>query len=803
MAKKSGSGALLVGAAIIIGAIASIPKDAWIFLLITGGMVLIAWFAKRSLGGGQANSASEIPTTSAQPAPRASTPVPSVRNDKPVSGRSEDQFASFVLNDTTTSSEYRVPQSPLSGGKGLRWVPADEKVHVAGFNIHGGLLYLGDVHRDEYGRAEPSLIHSKLPVASNSVDWSLRLTDYWPSYASISPDARRAYLQWLADGRRAPEANIGYVFLFFYGLERRLLIDLGSDSKASTEVAAIQNEVRRLLEIYGENSSFQRYASHFLAFIEADSYLSQPFTVDPPKVFEQGYELPLSLKLGLGRLAVERRLVPASWATAWALNDPNIYRRTPVSRCESEFKSLFCRKYAEAYGEGFMLRLNKTKLRVSYQPASSALAGELFQRSIGDLPDVTAVKGPIQKLQALVDACTASLESYSRFIGRNPDKAHALEGLLQLPVELWPAAVRAELDELTSRVGDGMLLMTFGELSGRLKSSGPLSRDKVLNLVRALEALHIGMEPDVLTGSRAPKAEDKIVLFSTSPEDDATRSGHAYRAAAVTLDLACMAAHADGEVSAHELMSLTKQINSWAHLSDTQRKRLKARLRLGIDQPATLGSLKKKLEPLAEDARRAICRLLAHLTQADGVVSPAEVKFLERTYKVMALDTQLVYSDLHSSAPVAAPVAATPAGTAPVAPTTSATGGAAFALDPARIAQLEKETAEVSELLAKVFVDEELHELESVPDAGVEDEPLATPGILGLDADHSAFVRLLVTRSSWLRNELADAAADMELMLDGALEHINEAALDALEAPLTEGDDPIEINKEILEALPV
>jgi hypothetical protein len=100
-------------------------------------------------------------------------------------------------------------------------------------------------------------------------------------------------------------------------------------------------------------------------------------------------------------------------------------------------------------------------------------------------------------------------------------------------------------------------------------------------------------------------------------------------------------------------------------------------------------------------------------------------------------------------------------------------------------------------------VDEELHELESVPDAGVEDEPLATPGILGLDADHSAFVRLLVTRSSWLRNELADAAADMELMLDGALEHINEAALDALEAPLTEGDDPIEINKEILEALPV
>ena len=46
-------------------------------------------------------------------------------------------------------------------------------------------------------------------------------------------------------------------------------------------------------------------------------------------------------------------------------------------------------------------------------------------------------------------------------------------------------------------------------------------------------------------------------------------------------------------------------------------------------------------------------------------------------------------------------------------------------------------------------------------------------------------------------------ATDMELMLDGALEHINEAILDLFDAPLTEGDDPIEINQEILEKIPV
>lgn len=39
-------------------------------------------------------------------------------------------------------------------------------------------------------------------------------------------------------------------------------------------------------------------------------------------------------------------------------------------------------------------------------------------------------------------------------------------------------------------------------------------------------------------------------------------------------------------------------------------------------------------------------------------------------------------------------------------------------------------------------------------------------------------------------------------MLDGTAEHINETMLDMFEAPLTEGDDPIEINQELLEKIP-
>jgi hypothetical protein len=72
---------------------------------------------------------------------------------------------------------------------------------------------------------------------------------------------------------------------------------------------------------------------------------------------------------------------------------------------------------------------------------------------------------------------------------------------------------------------------------------------------------------------------------------------------------------------------------------------------------------------------------------------------------------------------------------------------------------------------------------------------------MGLDEAHSAFARMLTSRSSWQRAELANVADDLAIMLDGGLERINEASLDQHDVFFTEGDDPIEINPEIVEKL--
>src|SRR2546423_4334002 len=133
------------------------------------------------------------------------------------------------------------------------WVPPGQVLDVAGYSVPGGLFYTGRGLRDSRGGTEPSLIDTGCPVDRSRPDWDGGSLPYWPGYATISPGARAAYLAWLADGRRYSRAPIGYVFLFFYGLERRVLCDLAHDDTVRYELPAVRTEGQRLLRIYGEN----------------------------------------------------------------------------------------------------------------------------------------------------------------------------------------------------------------------------------------------------------------------------------------------------------------------------------------------------------------------------------------------------------------------------------------------------------------------------------------------------------------------------------------------------------------------
>ena len=141
-----------------------------------------------------------------------------------------------------------------------KWIAQGETVKVGGISLDSGMFYFGEMlpgHRPGYGGN--CLVDPACNVAASGGDPEGRTVPYWSSYQSVSPVARRTFLLWMAGGRNDPPIGIGYVFLFFYGVERRLFVD-----EAIYEAPALIAEVRGLLSMYGANGSFRGYASRFL-----------------------------------------------------------------------------------------------------------------------------------------------------------------------------------------------------------------------------------------------------------------------------------------------------------------------------------------------------------------------------------------------------------------------------------------------------------------------------------------------------------------------------------------------------------
>ena len=806
MAKKSGGGG--VGLVLLIGAVAllaSIPKAVWITLAVLAAIGAVMYFF------GKSKSKSEKPWNSMPPSDGLLSEISAVLEPSwhasPEPAATAAQEPVTVHRDSPAPRSHKVPTPPAGYGV-ASWIPSGQSVSVADVAIPGGMVYMGAPLRTSFGRPDPSLIDPSKKVAARGAYSDRNGMDYWPSYSDITPEARRAYLQWLADGRQDPTANIGYVFLFFYGLERRVILDgsgEGDEAKAAqADRPAIAREIRRLLDIYGgQSGSFQRYATDLLTVVELDTYSDKLYTQPLPE-FPDSYELPLYLRLALGQCAMDSVLVPAPLALAWVRRDPNIYLRTPATRCAEQFEKLFHEKYAALLNGGVVLPRNKTKLKFLYRAASSALVahGEI-KVAFGDTPDVTVLTAPVKKLQEIVDVATSELDAYSRFLGRSPEVTGALEGLLLLPSSLWPSDARQKLDTLLARIAGGMATMQLQEAAACLGTAQRLERATVTGLARALEAVHVGMEPDVLNGARTPKPEETVVLFSAPAGGSVSRSSAPYQSAALTVQLAIAVACADGDFGAEELRHLRQHIEGWAHLTPEHQQRLRAHMRYLMEAPPSLTALKKKLEPLAAPAKEAIAKFMVTVAQADGAVSPLEIKMLEKVYKALGVDSQKVFGDVHAAA--ASPTGAPSAQTAsPVAPKPAAAG---FQLDAARIAALQHDTDRVSMLLSNIFTEEPVEAQAPVPAAVAAPEPEehlpdALLGLQGQDAAHTAFVHQLLSRPQWTREELLDLASDLDLMLDGALERVNETAFDVHDGPLTEGDDPITINRDLLESQP-
>jgi uncharacterized tellurite resistance protein B-like protein len=670
------------------------------------------------------------------------------------------------------------------------WVPGTETVAVGNYRLKG-FIYVGESLKPQngWGERDNCLIVPSMPLAARA-DVSGQYLDYWPAYERISPSSRRAYLDWLASDRSNPETPVGYVFLYFYGLERRLMLD-----DAMEERDSIIAEVERLVAIYGTNGSFHRYSGELLSAARA---LGGRPSTDVWHPIGLG-DVPIADRLELGRAAAAGEAISPALLLSLVANHPETRLRAPVRRLPELISQMFCSQVERDYPDGLRISLPRQPpiLEVSYRAASSTFEVGVIGAS-HKIPDIAQLAEPLTYGRAVLDAVTDELDSYSREMGKANGTPVTIAGLSKLPLELrhqQAMAVAGDAIAKLNTVAEGRHLYRLADLLGLVGLKTDVSTKIGLrDLSLCLAGWGIGIVPDPHFAPKILAERDAVLVFRldmTKPIE--TEPSDQYRLTYMALALGVVVANADGNVSDDERRTLSRLIVETPDLSEQERRRLVSDYRWLEANPLAVSDLRQFLKQSTPEFRKALMERLIPIAAADGSMNAGEVSVLEKLAKILDLDNAMIYQALHSvdlDRDYMPMVEAPRQGTGPAIPAQPQKRPTGAGVDAARLAEIRAETAHASVLLSEIFADD-------VP----EPTPVIVPStsVNGeLDQRHRALLEELMTRSEWSEEDFGRLARQAGMMPGSAKSKLNDWSIEQFDELILEGEATIVINSSLI-----
>lgn len=670
------------------------------------------------------------------------------------------------------------------------WLKPGEIISLHGIQISGGNFYFGGKLDaiEGYG-TEASLVDDSLPIETEELNFEDESLGYWPKFISLSPESRGAYLDWLSSDRNASDVPMGYVFMYFYGIERRILVDSINGEVESGEFISLFTEVKRLKKTYGSSYSVSNYMQKFLELM----CLLQPDLVSIENVKYGHNSESILFKHRLASIVNAGEPIPKDLALAWVKCNQFYNLRTAARRCETEFDHLFEARYTKKYKYGIVVKPNKTRLRIDYSPASSTLRG--FNLTQEDLPDPSVLKTPLKKLIVISDFCTEELDAYSRYIGKKEASREDVAALLLLPDNVTSPENLKVIKKFTEwanqEIENNKGLVSVSDFWKHMGTPLPnkLNKKELELIANLANKAGYGIAPDNRYHHEKPKIGGDLVIFNGG-------HGHFFAPSAtfnevgMALKLGAMVAVTDSHVDDSELAVLEKLIAHDIKLSPVEKKSLHGYLTWQLNTSASMTGLKIRLEQLDNDAKKVVGHIILSVALADGKIDPNEIKLLEKIYTVLGLDKSKVSSDIHT---LSTTKQTTTIQQGKSFKTQEASSG--FKLDDDILALHESETKEVQNMLSSIFVDEEIDDQTTSNTANIQKDST------GLDTCHQSLFDTLLTKEKWLREEVDDLCKKFGLMLDGAIETINDWSFDMVDAPVIEENGDVYIDQEIVEEL--
>ena len=390
------------------------------------------------------------------------------------------------------------------------------------------------------------------------------------------------------------------------------------------------------------------------------------------------------------------------------------------------------------------------------------------------------------------------LDSYSRYLAKPDTSRTDIEAVLLLPDELSDLGATLGLGKFMKWADDAIStkngLVDVEEFWTYTRSPLPSKiNKKEAELIQNLaQKAGYGIAPDARYHHAKTSADGKLVLFSGG-HGKYFQPSKAYSEMGMALRLGAMVAAIDSHVDQEELSLLTQFIDHDTNLSPTEKQSLHAYLVWRLNTPSNVTGLKARLETLGKAEKAAVSRILVGVAMADGKIDPEEIKQLEKLYTLLGLDKNLVTRDIHG-------MSSSKAGLRPSNSQSEAISLAptSFQLDESILAIHESETKDVQSMLGAIFVEDE---------ATGDSDDLTTDSTTieeeaGIDKQHYALFESLIRKDKWSREEVEALCGDLDLMVSGALETINDWSFDEVDAAVLEEDgDAIYVDQEIVEEI--
>ena len=654
--------------------------------------------------------------------------------------------------------------------------------HASGFSlgtlpIPDGLVYIGTRLLDRTGQGnDPCLLDISLPI-----EWTPReekKSEGRPSWQGLSPAGRGEYLQWLAGGRRDEAVGTDILWLYAFGLERRIFVDGPKERFAVSERMAIVRELERLANLYADREYFVRGIRHILAAAWAVAH--SPEDLHAAQIDFTDSCCPEVLPWYLASLAARREAIPTDVLMIW-------FQRIPENRdlCDSrDLSGVLADRFLSEFGEGATVTPTMDYVSIRYRALNPALGELVFP--MAPLRDVCKAPDILDGFANIASDCRAYQKEYEAY--RQQPGANPLGALLRLPIKmrLGNKTLRSFAQQLQTMMGKqsviGIRVKDVFRLLG-FKAPPQLNETYVDDITSLLETSAFQFAPNPRYHGLSFTLEDNLII---TPSLQAPEVTPAFTVIVLLIRLGSIIAQCDENVSQNELEVLQKMILERKVLSDVQQKSLLLWLHWCMSTPQRVEDVTGGLADIDEGLKNHISKVLINVAMADGGLEERERETLITLHHALGLPSTWV--DLG---------------------VTSAQGGIV-------IPKVDEESIKFpeDEITAKrsmhelrpvdgVDVSEDLHQALSVIcdspaleqkattvfAAPKNDAPKFDIPAAKLDRSHQRLLAILAEHDEYDRLKLFKEAALLDLMGDRAMACINRYAVETIGTEiLTDGD---------------